>query len=112
MIDYFTLIDGRTVHPYSLLKPIIAVAPWIREYRLLQERKDRIVLHVVASSTPSKTDLTRLQESITGQLGPEVVFEVILVPNISLEASGKFRVARSLVKSAYDEMQWDEGKMP
>ncbi|MFO0795235.1 MAG: hypothetical protein U0586_14385 [Candidatus Brocadiaceae bacterium] len=112
MIDYFTLIDGRTIHPYSLLKPILEVAPWIREYQLLQERKDRVVLHVVAVATPSKTDLTRLQESVIGQLGPEVAFEVALVPNISLETTGKFRVARSLVKSAYDEMQWEDGRMP
>ncbi len=107
MIDYFTLIDGRVVHPYSLLKPILDAAPWISEYRLIQERKDRIVLHVVAASTPSKADLTRLQESVKGQLGPEVVFEVILVPDISPEASGKFRVARSLVKSTYDKIPWD-----
>ncbi len=108
MIDYFTLIDGRIVHPYSLLKPITEAAPWIREYRLLQERKDRIVLHVVAASTPSSADLTRLQESVTGEIGPEVVFEVVLVPYILPEASGKFRVVRSFVKSAYDKMQWDE----
>lgn len=112
MIDFFTLANGRMIHHYSLLTGPIQAAAWIREYRLLQEQKDRILLHVVAASTPSKTDLTRLQEAVTRQLGPEVEFEVVLVPDIPLELSGKFRIARSLVQSAYNGMKWDKEIIP
>jgi hypothetical protein len=32
---------------------------------------------------------------------------VVLVPEIPLEVTGKFRVSRSLVESAYDGIDWD-----
>jgi hypothetical protein len=35
------------------------------------------------------------------------VFVVALVPRISPEPSGKFRVSRSLVSSGYDGIEWE-----
>ena len=32
---------------------------------------------------------------------------MVLVPEIPLEVTGKFRVSRSLVASAYDGIDWD-----
>jgi len=108
MLDYFPLPDGRVMHPYELVNLIVSDStPWIRQYQLTQEREDRIILRVVPSITPTREELTRLEESVTKLLGQGVEFKVILVPEIELEPSGKFRVSRSLVRSAYDGIDWD-----
>ncbi|MGH7801726.1 MAG: hypothetical protein ACREOW_14055, partial [Thermodesulfobacteriota bacterium] len=108
MLDYFPLPGGRMIHPYEIIVPhILGAAPWIRQYQFTQERVDRVILRVVPLTTPTTQDLARLEESVTTVLGQGVEFQVILVPEIQLEPSGKFRVFRSLVNSAYDGIDWD-----
>ena len=108
MLDYFPLPGGRMIHPYEITVPhILGVAAWIRQYQFTQERVDRVILRVVPLTTPTTQELARLEESVTTVLGQGVEFQVILVPEIQLEPSGKFRVFRSLVNSAYDGIDWD-----
>jgi phenylacetate-CoA ligase len=107
MIDYFRLPDGRQVHPYEIVSLVVRGAPWIQQYRLIQHQEDRVRLEAVASQPPSSDDLTRLQERVGDLLGPRVEFAITLVPQISLEPNGKFRVSRSFVNSRYDDIDWD-----
>lgn len=67
-----------------------------------------MLLSAVSSRPPTSAELQRLEESVALVLGPEVEFQVVLVPEIELERSGKFRVSRSLVRSAYDGIDWDK----
>lgn len=107
MIDYFPLPGGRMLHPYEIVVVILReTAPWMRAYRLLQERRDRIVLNAVASVAPSQAQLLVLHAAVTRVLGPEVEFDVQLVDDMHLERTGKFRASRSLVRSAYDGIDW------
>lgn len=112
MIDFFPLPDGRLVHPYEVVARFRATG-WIRQYQLVQERMDRLVLRVVASSElpagPSAEQVGSVAASIAALLGPSVEIAVDVVPEIALEASGKFRVARSLVRSAYDDTSLPTG---
>ena len=48
-----------------------------------------------------------VEEAARGHLGPGIEFQVFLVPEIPLDANGKFRVSRSLVDSAYDGIDWE-----
>lgn len=108
MLDYFTLPGGRLIHPYEVVLVILHdLASWILQYQLIQEREDRIILQVVPSIPPTPQELARLEEPVTNLLGRDVEFRVVLVPEIQTEPSGKFRVSRSLVKSAYDGIEWD-----
>jgi phenylacetate-CoA ligase len=108
MIDYFPLPGGSMIHPYEIgVETTLNKAQWIRQYQLVQEREDLIVLRVVPSVHPSPQELSRMQESAAAILGQGVEFRVLLVPEIQLELSGKFRVFRSLVKSGYDGINWD-----
>lgn len=106
MQDYFPLPDGRLLHPYTLVITILDNAPWLGEYRLVQERTDRIVLRAVPRGTPSPAELARVRSRVADHLGPDVAFEVVLVSEIPIDATGKFRVSRSLVGSPYDKMGW------
>jgi phenylacetate-CoA ligase len=102
MIDYFPLPDGRLVHPYEIVARFRDAAPWIRQYQLLQERTDRVVLRAVATDAPSAERIAAVAAAISALLGPAVAVAVTVVPEIPLEPSGKFRVSRSLVRSAYE----------
>ena len=104
MIDYFPLPDGRVIHPYQILSSFIGGGDaWIRQYQLLQERPDRIVLRVLPAHAPEPDRLASLERSVLPLLGPSVEFRVQLVDDLPLEHTGKFRPSRSLVHSLYDE---------
>jgi phenylacetate-CoA ligase len=102
MIDYFPLPDGRLVHPYEILRLIPRVDAWIRQYHLLQDRPDRIVMQVV----PSHTSVPELQQLISRAvaplIGPGIEFQVRMVDVIPAGPGGKRRHSCSLVASAYE----------
>ena len=109
MLDYFPLPGGRMMHPYEITGThLLGAVSWIRQYQLIQEQVDRVILWVVPNTTPTNQELVQLEESVKSLLGEGVEFRVILVSEIQLEPNGKFRVSRSLVKSAYDGIDWDQ----
>jgi phenylacetate-CoA ligase len=102
MIDYFPLPDGRIVHPYEILALMIrGDDAWMAQYQLLQERLDRIVLRVVPTEAPGADRLARIERAVRPLLGHDVGFEVLVVDDLPLEQTGKFRPSRSLVRSEY-----------
>lgn len=108
MFDYFPLPDGRLVHPYEIIAILSQYAPWIREYQLIQKQTDLIVLSLVPDSPLCPQKVARLQAAVVAFLGQRVVFSIDIVPEIRLEPNGKFRVCRSFVQSAYDEIEWSK----
>lgn len=108
MLDYFPLPDGRLLHPYEIVLLLINDSvSWVKQYQLTQEQEDHVVLRVVPAHTPSPRQLAAVETSGAALLGAEVKFQVVLVPEIHLEPSGKFRVSRSLVKSEYEGFHFD-----
>ena len=105
MIDYFVLPGNRVVHPYELG---IVKVPWIREFQITQERVDSIVMKVVPFHKPSTQEKETLVQSVIKVVGLEVQFKIVVVPEIPMEANGKFRVFRSSIRSAYDEVVWPD----
>jgi hypothetical protein len=75
---------------------------WIRQYQLVQERRDHVVLYVVAETTPSEAQVAEVTRAVRPVLGDQVSFEVRSVTRIPFEATGKLRPSRSLVWSEYD----------
>jgi phenylacetate-CoA ligase len=105
MIDYFVLPGNRVVHPYEL--GVIKV-PWIREFQVTQEGLDSIVMRVVPFHRPSTQEMAALVQPVVELVGPDVQFRVDLVPEIPVDANGKFRVYRSRIRSAYDGFEWPD----
>jgi len=102
VIDSFRLPDGRVLHPYHVLTSFIGGADsWIRQYQLLQERPDRIVLRIQPVAGPVSEQVSAIERSVRPLLGPGVDFGVQLIDEIPLESSGKFRPLRSLVQSEH-----------
>jgi phenylacetate-CoA ligase len=99
MIDYFTLPDGRTLHPYEILGSLISGGDsWMRQYQLLQEQTNRIVLRIQPFGEVQSSQIERVERSAQDVLGPEVNFQVKIMERLPLEPSGKFRASRSLVR--------------
>jgi phenylacetate-CoA ligase len=110
MIDSFPMPDGRVLHPYDLLRAFKRGNDgWIRQYQILQERIDLVLLRVVPGETAPADARERLHVALAALLGPAVTVQVELVPEIPIEATGKFRVARSQVYSEYDRVASDVG---
>jgi phenylacetate-CoA ligase len=103
MIDYFVLPGNKVVHPYEFG---VIKAPWIREFQVTQDRAASIVMRVVPFHKPSTRELAELVEPIVKLVGTDIQLQVDLVSEIPMDASGKFRVYRSLVQSAYDGCEW------
>ncbi|MBA3558527.1 MAG: phenylacetate--CoA ligase family protein [Gemmatimonadaceae bacterium] len=101
MIDYFPLPDGRSLHPYEMLKVFRSDAyAWMYQYQVVQERRDRIVLRYVPRRRPSPDEENQVREGFIKLLGPGVDFALDGVDRMESEKNGKFQLYRSLVSSA------------
>ncbi len=97
-IDYIELPDGRSIHPYRILGPTIRAAPWVRQYQLIQETPDRIVLRLAPRNAMKDDERRRLVETVVPVLGPGVRFRIDIVSRIDGGAGGKSRPIVSLVE--------------
>jgi phenylacetate-CoA ligase len=103
MLDMFPLPGGREIHPYQIVFMIIEyLADRIFQYQLIQETIDRVVLYLVPTPGGTVSGFPELVTAVERLLGSEVRFEIRIVESIDFERSGKFRVSRSRVASAYD----------
>ena len=108
MIDYFPLPDGRLLHPYEIVTRLVwGPGQWLRQYQLVQERRDRVVLYAVTEGPASAERLAEVGRVVRPVLGPGVEFEVKVVERIAFEATGKLRPSRSLVHSEYDRVRFE-----
>lgn len=100
--DYFQLPGGRDFYPWTICLLLLEEAPWIMQVQLVQERVDRVVMRAEARPKPSTAEIAALREKILPLLGPDVEFEVEIVPQLEPGPGGKFWVRRSLVHSLYE----------
>jgi hypothetical protein len=75
----------------------------MRQYQLVQERRDCVVLYVVAETAPTEEQVAEVARTVRPVLGDRVRFEVRPVARIPFEATGKLRPSRSMVRSEYDQ---------
>ena len=107
MIDYFPLPDGRLLHPYEIVSRLVwGPTEWMKQYQLVQERRDRVVLYAVVEAPPPGERLREIERAVRPILGPGVEFEVQLAGGIPFESTGKLRPSRSLVYSEYDRVRF------
>jgi hypothetical protein len=98
------LANGRWLHPHELIVPMMADAlAWVSQHQLVQEREDSIVLRLVPAPSATVGRIAEFERSATELLGPGATVQVVIVPEISPDPSGKFRVSYSLVQSNYED---------
>jgi phenylacetate-CoA ligase len=103
MLDMFPLPGGCEIHPYQIVIIMVDhLADRIFQYQLVQETIDRVVLYLVPTPGGMASGFPELVTAVERLLGSQVSFEIRMVAAIDFERSGKFRVSRSRVASAYD----------
>ena len=106
------LANGRLFRSADLVHLMLEQPmQWVGQYQLVQERPDHVVLRAVPLRPPPPGAITTLEDAVCERLGPGIGLEVRLVPEIPLDANGKFEVVRSLVQSTYDQAE-GEGPAP
>jgi hypothetical protein len=95
--DTFAPANGRMVHRNLLVRAAATLGhAWVRQVQVVHDRRDRVVVKIAPVGTTPGADLARMRGSMSDILGPDTELEIRLAAGIELEASGKFRVARSL----------------
>jgi len=107
-VDFFRLPRGRWLHPYRLIENVDADGmEWIRQYRLVQEREDRIVFNVVPTPLATAARLEEFRRYAAVAVGPGVEIVVRFVETLDIGPGGKFRPAHSLIHSDYGPVDWE-----
>jgi phenylacetate-coenzyme A ligase PaaK-like adenylate-forming protein len=108
MIDHFDMPDGRLLHPNALVVHLLRdAARWVAQYQLTQETRGRIVLRIAPLVPPTPEEMAAIERHGRAAFGPGVDFQLLLVQEIPPESNEKFRISRSLVRSVYDEVDWE-----
>ena len=94
--EYIELPDGRSIHASIIQKPLIQNPPeWLGHFQIIQERRDLIVVEVVASTeTPSGAG-PELRNLLSAVLGPAVEITIRFVPKVTTSDGAKHVVLRS-----------------
>ena len=92
-MDRFVFSGGNSLHPYALSKPLFQIAPWLRQFQIIQEHDNQIRVKLVPSAgvSPSPEALTAVRNAMNAVLGADVVVKVELTELIPPEPNGKFR---------------------
>jgi len=100
--DFLVTVDGRVIHALAviyILRELVA----IREFQVIQESIDRVVIRMVAENSFSKEDENLVVRKVRQLLGEEVDVVVDKTSEIPRAPSGKFRYVTSCVAEAYME---------
>jgi phenylacetate-CoA ligase len=99
-LDRFTLPDGKQLHPFALVEPLLAAGPWICQFQVVQHRRDQVVVSVTSNhgNPPPPDALNRIQARLAAILGSAVAVHVEHLPELPQQSSGKFRPYRCLAE--------------
>jgi phenylacetate-coenzyme A ligase PaaK-like adenylate-forming protein len=96
-VDCITLPSGRVISPYALIKWMSAHSVGIKQYQIIQESRNRLVLRVVLDSRTEKETLTGLTTALTKLIVEPVVVEAKVVDSINRGPYSKERIVLSRV---------------
>jgi phenylacetate-CoA ligase len=97
--DFLVTPDGRVLHALSAI--YILREMWaIREFRIVQEAIDHLVLHVVLRQAIGPAEETSLRAQFAAVFGSDMRITIERTTSLRRTASGKFRYVESLVAQA------------
>jgi phenylacetate-CoA ligase len=95
-VDLFVLPAGGRVSPYTLINAI-EVLDEIRQFQIVQESIDRVVVVVVPRGEFTSEAAARVGATLRPHL-PGIAIEIQIVASIAREPGGKYRMAMSRVE--------------
>jgi len=100
--DFLVTSSGRVLHALSVIY-ILREMSTVRQFHVLQEAVDHVVVSVVPERAFSAADEAALVDRVRALLGAEVRVDVDCVPAVRVSASGKLRYVESRVAARYLE---------
>lgn len=94
--DFIVGKNGRYIHGEYFTHLFYGIQG-VKEFHLLQERLDLIILSLVADSTFDRNYASKLREEISSQFDDGLTLDIKFVEKISKSPSGKFRFTESKV---------------
>lgn len=94
--DFLVTPAGRVLHALSAIY-VLREMPAVREFRIVQEAADRLVVSVVPDPSFGRAEDAAIRSGLTALLGPDTRVEVETVASIPRTASGKYRYVESRV---------------
>lgn len=101
-VDRLMLPDGGSVSGLHLLDEVGRTQSWVRQYRLVQEDRRRVVLQLVPMRHPGAEELASLEALVSAQLAPTFEWRVELVHSLPAGRDGKSRLVESRVQRTFD----------
>lgn len=96
--DFVTARDGTVMHGLALIY-VVRDIPGVRQFKIVQETRDRTRVLLVTDRNFSDGDLDTIRGGFGRRLGSGVRVEIERVSEIPREASGKYRYVVSHVDS-------------
>ena len=97
LLDCIRLPSGRLISPYVLIKWMSAHTTGIKQYQIIQEQKDKLLVKVLLDPKVPKETLTKLALNLRQLITEPVIVETQAVNSIPEETSGKYRIVSSKV---------------
>lgn len=94
--DFLVTPGGRVLHALSAIY-ILREIPAVREFRIVQEAIDRLVVHVVPRQPIGPADEAALRAQFAAVFGREMRVDLVREASLPRTASGKFRHVESRV---------------
>ncbi|KAB2888837.1 MAG: phenylacetate--CoA ligase family protein [Desulfobulbaceae bacterium] len=97
-IEFLVLPDGRLMHPFQIIRLIVhAPRQWVRQYQLVQESRESIVLRIVPLGNPPPGLRGEFERTVRAMPGMGGIFRTELTAAIPMEPSGKYAVFKTLL---------------
>lgn len=97
VMERFVLPGGERIHPYAVLNPLLAAAPWLRRYQIVQDRIDHVLIKIIPLTNPGSEAVATAARRVAEAMNGRVTVDIVLVEEIPPEPNGKYRPYCSLV---------------
>ena len=94
--DFVSLPNGRHFPP-QVFRRIMRTVPGVEEYKVIQERRDRILIYMVIKKAFPMEICKAVREKVESALGKDLKIRFNVVDDIPLDRSGKLRSVISYV---------------
>jgi phenylacetate-coenzyme A ligase PaaK-like adenylate-forming protein len=88
-MDYFEFPDGTITHDQKIEEAVAHGAGWVRQIKISQPEKDRLLLRLAPLRDPSSDEVTHLRNYLNGFLENAIEIDIVLDPALGPENGDK-----------------------
>jgi phenylacetate-CoA ligase len=90
LLDRIPLSDGNSIHPYTVIRPVVLEMPWVKRFQLVQESASLLRVLLVGAERPEAAQLERTTRDLEALLEGQTQVRIELVDEIPLPPTGKY----------------------